>query len=242
MSLDKLVDSSQLDTDLTSVANAIRTKGGTSAQLAFPAGFVSAVQAIPTGGDYVAQDWIDLSKPTGEIVSDVQFVDSSGGGFVLYGRTGITKYVDLLSTGFPQQFFNGCTSLKYIVIPKAALNRSTICGYCSNLLAVDCQGYMGSNYQFSNCKKLKHLVLRATTQRALNNINSFTSTPFASNGAGGTLWVPANLISSYQSATNWSTILGYANNQIKSIESSATDPDAPVDLTTHYIDGTPIQT
>lgn len=50
MSVDKLVDSSQLDTDLTSVANAIRTKGGTSAQLAFPAGFVSAVQAIPTGG------------------------------------------------------------------------------------------------------------------------------------------------------------------------------------------------
>ncbi len=50
MSLDKLVDSSQLDTDLTSVANAIRTKGGTSAQLAFPAGFVSAIQAIPTGG------------------------------------------------------------------------------------------------------------------------------------------------------------------------------------------------
>lgn len=35
--------------DLTSVANAIRTKGGTSAQLAFPADFVSAVQAIPTG-------------------------------------------------------------------------------------------------------------------------------------------------------------------------------------------------
>lgn len=50
MSVDKLVDSSQLDTDLTSVANAIRTKGGTSAQLAFPAGFVSAIGNIPTGG------------------------------------------------------------------------------------------------------------------------------------------------------------------------------------------------
>ena len=49
MAVDKLVDSTQLDADLTSVANAIRTKGGTSAQLAFPAGFVSAVQAIPTG-------------------------------------------------------------------------------------------------------------------------------------------------------------------------------------------------
>jgi hypothetical protein len=50
MAVDKLVDSTQLDADLTSVANAIRTKGGTSAQLAFPAGFVSAVEAIPTGG------------------------------------------------------------------------------------------------------------------------------------------------------------------------------------------------
>ena len=36
--------------DLTSVANAIRTKGGTSASLAFPADFVSAIEAIQTGG------------------------------------------------------------------------------------------------------------------------------------------------------------------------------------------------
>lgn len=50
MAVDKLVDSTQLDADLTSVANAIRTKGGTSAQMAFPAGFVSAIQNIP-GGD-----------------------------------------------------------------------------------------------------------------------------------------------------------------------------------------------
>lgn len=50
MAVDKLVDSTQLDADLTSVANAIRTKGGTSASLAFPADFVSAIAAIPTGG------------------------------------------------------------------------------------------------------------------------------------------------------------------------------------------------
>lgn len=50
MALDALVDSNQLDADLTSVANAIRTKGGTSASLAFPAEFVSAIAAIPSGG------------------------------------------------------------------------------------------------------------------------------------------------------------------------------------------------
>lgn len=279
MSVDKLVDSSQLDTDLTSVANAIRTKGGTSAQLAFPAGFVSAVQAIPTGvtptgtkqisiaangtttedvaayanaeitvnvqgggGDYVAVDWIDLSKPTGEIVSNVKFVDSNSGGFVLYGRTGITKYTDLLSTGFPQQFFNGCTALKYLVIPKAVLARSTIVGYCTSLLGVDFAGRIGSSYIFTGCTKLNTLVLRSTTQQSLSNVNSFSSTPFASGKAGGTLYVPNDLIASYQAATNWSTILGYANNQIKSIESTHTDPNAPIDLTLYYIDGTPIPT
>lgn len=36
--------------DLSSVATAIRTKGGTSAQLAFPAGFVSSIADIPSGG------------------------------------------------------------------------------------------------------------------------------------------------------------------------------------------------
>ena len=46
----KAVDATQLDSDLTSVANAIRTKGGTSAALSFPSGFVSAVQNIPGGG------------------------------------------------------------------------------------------------------------------------------------------------------------------------------------------------
>lgn len=55
MSIDKAVDSTQLDSDLTSVANAIRTKGGTSAQLAFPNGFVSAIGDIPTGGTLITK-------------------------------------------------------------------------------------------------------------------------------------------------------------------------------------------
>ena len=38
------------DTELTSVANAIRTKGGTNASLTFPNGFVSAIGNISGGG------------------------------------------------------------------------------------------------------------------------------------------------------------------------------------------------
>lgn len=46
----KLVNATELDENLTDIANAIRTKGGTSSPLAFPSDFVSAVNAIPTGG------------------------------------------------------------------------------------------------------------------------------------------------------------------------------------------------
>ncbi len=49
MAIDKAVDSAQLEAGLTSVADAIRTKGGSSASLEFPDGFVSAIQAISTG-------------------------------------------------------------------------------------------------------------------------------------------------------------------------------------------------
>lgn len=53
--------------DLTAVADAIRAKGGTDAQLAFPSGFVLAVQAISGIGQVVeivpAQNTTQISIP-----------------------------------------------------------------------------------------------------------------------------------------------------------------------------------
>lgn len=62
-----MADYKVTDTELTSIANAIRTKGGTQAQLEFPTGFVSAVNAIPTGGGG-DDDWKSL----------VNYIESSG--------------------------------------------------------------------------------------------------------------------------------------------------------------------
>lgn len=50
MAYDKVVDSAQLEADLTTVADAIRAKGSTADKLAFPDGFASAVSAITSGG------------------------------------------------------------------------------------------------------------------------------------------------------------------------------------------------
>lgn len=49
MAIDKAIDSGVLDANLTTVAQAIREKGGTTQPLAFPAGFKSAIEAIETG-------------------------------------------------------------------------------------------------------------------------------------------------------------------------------------------------
>lgn len=48
-----MADYRATSTEFTAVADAIRTKGGTSTQLTWPNGFVSAVQAIPSGSGVV---------------------------------------------------------------------------------------------------------------------------------------------------------------------------------------------
>ena len=51
MAYDKVVDSVALDTQLTSIADAIRAKTGGTDSLVFPDGFSQAIAAIEAGGD-----------------------------------------------------------------------------------------------------------------------------------------------------------------------------------------------
>jgi hypothetical protein len=92
---------------------------------------------------------------------------------------------------------------------------------CTSLMELELKAatYIEAN-AFNGSSKLANLVIRSSAVPTLANINAFTNTPFASGKAGGTLYVPSSLISSYQSATNWSTILGYATNSIAAIEGS----------------------
>lgn len=275
MSVDKLVDSTQLDTDLTSVANAIRTKGGTSASLAFPAGFVSAIDAIPTGGgaEWTTDGIASRTDPNGSItissavtyIGERAFVNCEGitdvtiqgnpfiGVYAFDGCKGMTKLhtpnlTRLKSGNYSTSIytFRNCVKLEGVVFPSFGnevldsyvFNGCTLLSYAD---FADMQRLGGADVFYNT--SLNVLVLRKTSGVVtLLNINNLNNSPFASGGAGGTLYVPSSLISSYQSASNWSTILGYANNQIKSIESTHTDPNAPIDLTLYYADGTPIPT
>ena len=51
MAIYKVVNTDKLNADLKTIADAIRTKGGTTEELVFPAGFTTAVEGIKVGGD-----------------------------------------------------------------------------------------------------------------------------------------------------------------------------------------------
>lgn len=144
---------------------------------------------------------------------------------------GLTKVTTLATNAFMN------TDLSIIVLPALTgdVNGQVFLG-CPNLEAVDIgvgATQLRNQYHFKDCTSLRTLILRHSDSIiTIGNNNAFTNTPFADGGSGGTLYVPNDLISSYQSASNWSTILGYANNQIKAIEGSIYE--------TQYADGTPI--
>ena len=88
---------------------------------------------------------------------------------------------------------NSCSRLTKAVFP--ALSGQTIPGTC-----------------FAYCSVLKTLVLGGSKLNPLSATNALTDTLIAK--GGGYIYVPRDLVSSYKSATNWSTFA----NQIRAIE------------------------
>ena len=122
MSVDKLVDSTQLDADLTSVANAIRAKSGGSGSLAFPSGFVSEIGNISGGGD---------TLPSGYTACN--YIQSSGDAYI---DTGVWE-VPGATSGFHGRFAasNAGSNIKYLFgyqgIASGAVSKYRICLFVS---------------------------------------------------------------------------------------------------------------
>ena len=232
MAVDKLVDSTQLDADLTSVANAIRTKGGTSASLAFPAGFVDAIDAIETGG---GADWDAIangSEPSGLIkitstsIVSLAFVFDPSNTWQVFSKT---------VTVCKANAFRGAKSLTSVRLPNLTDITSGYTFYqCTNLTLADIGSANKIQNSFFTQSALDTLIIRKTTVCPLAAINNFNNTAFRSGGPGGTIYIPKALYDhlgdgssfDYKAATNWSTIDGYGAITWAQIEGSIyEDPD-----------------
>lgn len=183
----KVVDAEKLDADLSSVADAIRTKGGTSESLTFPQGFVDAVDAIESGGggdnykNIIQEALYNLEGSSnynrlavfgGTSITDVSMFDFSNvktfqAAFSSCKQL-VKVVVDVISANTLTHLCAGCGVLKTVVIknmtPKVTSIHSAFNG-CAALESIEtldvggCSslGTGNSNYLFGNCTSLKEI-------------------------------------------------------------------------------------
>ena len=137
-------------------------------------------------------------------------------------------------TTFGSNAFNGSRTyqmqLAHVSLPNMAVallyivfGSTTATNACQQLEDAD----IGSTQSitanaFANCYKLQTLVLRRSDAICtLANVSAFLNTPMRGyNSLSGTIYVPSALISTYQTATNWSTIYGEGHVTFAAIEGS----------------------
>lgn len=111
--------------------------------------------------------------------------------------------------------FATCSDLVNVIINSATIPSLYGTFYqCRVLERIDIKGKVTTiDYNaFAECNSLNTLIIRGSSRASLANVNAFSGTPITS--GDGYIYVPSALLSSYKSATRWST---YAS-QIRAIE------------------------
>ena len=215
-----------LDTELTAQSMLLTTQTGKLANA------ISALQGKATGGSTEIEDGILDKTLSGDYYNDrITFL----GYGALYGCENLKSLKLPEVTRVEQYSIQGCTTIETIEIPKTTYLGTYACRNCPALKSVDFSSVTSTgNYILSGCSSLasidfpvltrvgnqvfldctsltKVILRKSDTITTLSNVNAFQNTPIAS--GTGYIYVADNLVSTYKSATNWST---YAN-QIKGI-------------------------
>lgn len=147
------------------------------------------------------------------------------GGYQFQGCTSLPSIH--LSIGNAGQYcFQGCTKLLTAVIGRyGTMNGRTYTGD-TILQVVDVNASKVNSQEFKDCPALTVIIFRANIVAPLayapNNSSNgaFVGTRYNTGGVGGTIFVPNDYISSYQTATNWVTLNGYGTVTWLAIEGS----------------------
>lgn len=197
---------------LTNIADAIRSKGGTTDQLTL-AGMVDAINAIQTGENEIVQ-FIE-NKITN--FSNEELTAISDYGFA--GKDNIQSlYIpNVVSVG--GYAFDGCDTITEIHFEKHITFKSEKRPYMAlkgaeNAVKIEFNdGFtISMSYVFYNMTKLKAVIIRGDNVSQLSDGKNFNGSSIE-NGTGY-IYVPAVLVDQYKAATNWVTIA----DQIRAIE------------------------
>lgn len=100
--------------------------------------------------------------------------------------------------------FSTCAALTSVTIPKATSLPSQCLYNCTSLQKIDLPAVTSiSDSVFMMDSKLTAVILRSTTLVTLGNKSAFSSSGISA--GTGYIYVPSSLVSSYKTATNWST-------------------------------------
>lgn len=215
----KKVDADQLDADMTTVANAIRNRAGTTEQMEFPDGFVAEIKSLDSKEDVA----LIIQRQANEIVNDkVTFAPEQ----FQMANTNLTRVdlpalTTLSNTAFYQcsnlqtvnlpalvecgaACFRECTNLTELYLP----NLETITGWGYDFMS--CQYLTKAHFPkltnlnsgaFSGCWSLTALILGSNTICTMADTSALGNSPF---GLGtGYIYVPRSMVDTYKSATNW---------------------------------------
>ena len=232
---------------LTAIADAVREKSGGTNALTLEE-IVTKIEGIEAGGggDTTKEDGLvtrTLTEYSNSRVTEV-------GDYAFYYNTTLKSISLPNTTKIKSNAFNGCTALetidfpnfiymsggnnfkgcsalKQVILPSYGIDTKTPMGIpsfnsCTALELLDVKNPLNiPNGSLGGCKNLKTLILRREINpTSLVNVGAFTNTPFASGGTGGTVYVPASLIESYKTATNWSTLYTVGTCNFVAIEGS----------------------
>lgn len=197
------------------------------------------------GGGYTADDWLDISKPVGDLRSAVYSVTGQYANYVkLFNKTNIGQ-ISIENSPWIEEQFAARSSITLFSGYETHSVAGNAFQNCANLAVVELGSATAgtiANQAFASCGSLNTLILRSTSVKALSNTNAVNGTPFKSGGTGGTIYIPKALYNhlgdgtanDYKAATNWSTVDGYGTITWAKIEGSIYE--------TQYADGTPIPT
>ena len=149
------------ESSLTSLADAIRAKGGTSDTLAFPGGFVSAVEAIDAGGggdDGSFKAVIERTAVNPTIPGDL----TSIGKYAFYNcnKLALTSLPAGVTSISDYAFFN-CVPLALTSLPAGVTSIGQLAFYNCNHLAITSlpAGVTSIGHSaFQNCKGIKKVT------------------------------------------------------------------------------------
>lgn len=166
-----------------------------------------------------------------------------------YNKTGLTSaYFPNVTTMRGNRIFESCTNLTSLSMPNLQYINEAYCfRYINAPLSftnlintvdndvfnnykgkyIDIGGRMsriGYRY-FKSCSNLVTIIIRKTSAvMVLWGTNAFDDTKYATNGAGGAyVYVPRDLISTYQAATNWATLYAAHSDMFRALEDYTVD-------------------